>query len=167
MKKRKWLDCQPAFDEAHFLNGFGHPDGRFRFKADWTGTPAPNRPPKAMGAQGPHGQLPEFPDHVDLIEVADERHPFRLATSPARSFLNSTFAETPSSIQKEGRPEVMIHAEDAAELGIAEGDVVRLGNGRGEIRLHAKIGGAPVAASSSPKGFGPMGPTWTGRGSTF
>ncbi|ASP84872.1 molybdopterin oxidoreductase family protein [Sinorhizobium meliloti] len=164
MKKRKWLDCQPAFDEAHFLNGFGHPDGRFRFKADWTGTPAPNRPPKAMGAQGPHGQLPEFPDHVDLIEVADERHPFRLATSPARSFLNSTFAETPSSIQKEGRPEVMIHAEDAAELGIAEGDVVRLGNGRGEIRLHAKIGGGTRRGVVIAEGLWPNGAHLDGEG---
>ncbi|MQW47626.1 molybdopterin-dependent oxidoreductase [Sinorhizobium meliloti] len=164
MKERKWLDCQPAFDEAHFLNGFGHPDGRFRFKADWTGTPAPNRPPKAMGAQGPHGQLPEFPDHVDLIEVADERHPFRLATSPARSFLNSTFAETPSSIQKEGRPEVMIHAEDAAELGIAEGDVVRLGNGRGEIRLHAKIGGGTRRGVVIAEGLWPNGAHLDGEG---
>ena len=164
MKERKWLDCQPAFEEAHFLNGFAHPDGRFRFKADWTGTPAPNRPPETMGAQGPHGELPEFPDHVDLIEVADERHPFRLATSPARSFLNSTFAETPSSIQKEGRPEVMIHAEDAAELGIAEGDVVRLGNGRGEIRLHAKIGGGARRGVVIAEGLWPNGAHLDGEG---
>ena len=164
MKERKWLDCQPAFEEAHFLNGFAHPDGRFRFKADWTGTPAPNRPPEAMGAQGPHGELPEFPDHVDLIEVANERHPFRLATSPARSFLNSTFAETPSSIQKEGRPEVMIHAEDAAELGIAEGDVVRLGNGRGEIRLHAKIGGGARRGVVIAEGLWPNGAHLDGEG---
>ncbi|MDX0447579.1 molybdopterin-dependent oxidoreductase [Sinorhizobium medicae] len=164
MKERKWLDCQPNFDEAHFLDGFGHPDGRFRFKADWTGTPAPNRPPKAMGPQGPHGKLPEFPDHVDLIEVADERHPFRLATSPARSFLNSTFAETPSSIQKEGRPEVMIHAEDAAELGVAEGDVVRLGNGRGEIRLHAKIGGGARRGVVVAEGLWPNSAHLDGEG---
>lgn len=44
MKREKWLDCQPAFEDAHYLKGFGHPDGKFRFKADWTGTPAPNRP---------------------------------------------------------------------------------------------------------------------------
>ncbi len=141
LKREKWLDIQPDFDTAHFVQGFGHPDGKFRFKADWTGTPAPNRPPKALGAFGPVLDLPEFPDHVDLIEVADEAHPFRLATSPARSFLNSTFAETPSSVQKEVRPEAMIHPDDATALGIAEGDIVCLGNVRGEIRLHAKLGG--------------------------
>jgi anaerobic selenocysteine-containing dehydrogenase len=76
---------------------------------------------------------------VPVIEVADEEHPFRLATSPARSFLNSTFAETPSSLQKEKRPEVMVEPSDAARLGIIDGDIVKLGNPRGEIRLHARI----------------------------
>lgn len=27
------LDCTPPFEKAHFLDGFGHPDGRFRFCA--------------------------------------------------------------------------------------------------------------------------------------
>ncbi|MGF6253098.1 anaerobic selenocysteine-containing dehydrogenase [Ensifer sp. LBL] len=164
MKRQKWLDCQPAFEEAHFLKGFGHPDAKFRFKADWTGTPAPNRPPKSMGTQGPHQALPEFPDHVDLIEVADAEHPFRLATSPARSFLNSTFAETPSSIQKEVRPEVMVHAEDAAELGIADGDIVQLGNVRGQVRLHAKIGGGARRGVVIAEGLWPNGVHLDGEG---
>ena len=65
-------------------------------------------------AFGPYDRLPEFPDHVDLIEVADEEHPFRLATSPARNFLNSSFAETPASRAKEGgRPELLVHPDDA------------------------------------------------------
>jgi anaerobic selenocysteine-containing dehydrogenase len=79
-----------------------------------------------------------LPDHWDVLENADEAHPFRLATSPARSFLNSTFKETSSSRAREGRPEVMIHPEDARRLGIAEGDEVSLGNQRGEVRLHAR-----------------------------
>jgi len=164
MRQEKWLDCQPAFEDAHYLKGFGHPDGKFRFKPDWTGTPAANRPPKSMGIQGPHAALPEFPDHVDLIEVADAEHPFRLATSPARSFLNSTFAETPSSIQKEVRPEVMLHAEDAEALGIADGDIVQLGNQRGEIRLHAKIGGGTRRGVVIAEGLWPNGAHLDGEG---
>ena len=31
-----------------------------------------------------------------------------------------------------------MHPDDMARLGLSEGDVVRLGNARGEIRLHAK-----------------------------
>ena len=34
--------------------------------------------------------MPHLPDHWDVIEEADTEHPFRLATSPARGFLNST-----------------------------------------------------------------------------
>ncbi|MBA4786357.1 MAG: molybdopterin oxidoreductase family protein [Rhizobiales bacterium] len=135
----RWIDAQPDFETAHYLKGFGYPDGRFRFSPDWANGPSPNRPPKSIGAMGPVAALPQFPDYVEVIEVADAEHPFRLATSPARSFLNSTFAETPSSVQKEGRPEVMVEPSDAAALGIVDGDVVRLGNSRGEIRLHARI----------------------------
>ena len=91
-------------------------------------------------AFGPYAQLPEFPDHVDLIEVADEEHPFRLATSPARSFLNSTLCrDAVIAIQEGGRPEVLVHPDDARGLGIANGDIVEIGNKRGEVVLHAKL----------------------------
>jgi anaerobic selenocysteine-containing dehydrogenase len=140
LKAQRWVDLQPPFEEAHFLNGFGHPDGKYRFKPEWVGGFAPNRPPKVMGkAFGPYDRLPQFPDHVDLIEVADAEHPFRLATSPARNFLNSSFTETPVSKEKEIRPSLLIHPEDAAALGIAEDALVEVGNRRGEVVLHAKL----------------------------
>ncbi|MEO3998722.1 molybdopterin oxidoreductase family protein [Mesorhizobium sp. CAU 1732] len=138
-REERWADLQPAFRDAHFLDGFGHRDGKFRFRPDWTGQAAPNRPPQSMGIFGPHALLPEFPDHVELIEVADEMHPFRLATSPARNFLNSSFTETPSSLKREGRPELLIHPEDAASVGLGDGDRVEVGNERGEVVLHAKL----------------------------
>jgi anaerobic selenocysteine-containing dehydrogenase len=69
----------------------------------------------------------------------DDIHPFRLATSPARSFLNSTFTQTPGSISREKRPEVLIHPADAAAQGIAAGDAVVLGNRRGQVLLHARL----------------------------
>nr|WP_295463486.1 molybdopterin oxidoreductase family protein [Mesorhizobium sp.] len=139
LKEARWADMQPPFERAHYLDGFGHRDGKFHFRPDWTTYAAPNKPPKSMGVFGDVARLPEFPDHVDLIEVADEAHPFRLATSPARNFLNSTFAETPVSRQKEGRPELLLNQEDAAALGIAEGGRVEVGNSRGEVVLHAKL----------------------------
>ena len=74
-----------------------------------------------------------------MIEEADTEYPFRLATSPARGFLNSTFTETPTSLKREHRPEVMIHPDDAAPLAVGDGDAVVLGNRRGEVRLHAKL----------------------------
>ncbi|WP_105402944.1 molybdopterin-dependent oxidoreductase [Neorhizobium sp. T7_12] len=139
LARDKWIDAQPDFETAHYIKGFGYPDGKFRFRPDWANGPSPDKPPKNVGPLGPIAELPIFPDQVDVIEVADEAHPFRLATSPARSFLNSSFSETKSSYEREGRPEVMIEPTDAERLGIVDGDIVRLGNTRGEIRLHARL----------------------------
>lgn len=138
-KEERWADLQPDFDKAHYIKGFRHPGGKFRFRPDWTGTPAPNRPPASMGLMGRYADLPEFPDHVELFEAADPEHPFRLATSPARSFLNSSFTETPGSRKREERPQLLIHPDDAGRLGVGDGDRIEIGNQRGEVVLHAKL----------------------------
>lgn len=139
LKEKRFVDLQPPFEEAHYINGFKWPDGKFRFRPDWTGSPSPNKPPEVMGLQGPHQSIPEFPDHWEVIETADAEHPFRMTTSPAHNFLNSTFAETPTSVAKEIRPELLIHPDDAAELGIEDGERIEIGNHRGELVLHAVL----------------------------
>ena len=164
LKQNKWIDCQPDFETSHFVGGFAWPDGKFRFRPDWTGTPAVTRPPESLGPQGPYASLPVFPDHVDLIETTDERHPFRLATSPARAFLNSTFTETPSSILREGRPEVMIHPEDAAQLGITQEALVTIGNERGSVRLHARVTEATARGVLIAEGIWPNDSFLDGEG---
>ncbi|MGO4571468.1 molybdopterin-containing oxidoreductase family protein [Microvirga sp. 2TAF3] len=133
LEKQVHIDAQPDFRQAHYLDGFAYPDGKFRFRPDWTKVPSGNN-----GPMGPWSEIPSFPDHWAVIEEATDEHPFRLATSPARQFLNSTFNETPTSQAKEGRPEVMIHPRDAEPLGIADGDWVKLKNRRGEVYLRAR-----------------------------
>ncbi len=133
LEEKRWIDCQPDFDTAHYTKGFAWPDGKFRFKPDWNTVPF-----RSPWLAGPVETMPALPDHWEVIEEATEEFPFRLATSPARNFLNSTFNETPTSIAREHRPTVMIHPEDAAAHGIADGAKVVLGNTRGEVRLHAK-----------------------------
>jgi len=134
LEVENWRDVQPDFRAAHFLDGFGHPDRKFHFKADWAKVQVPrNRP------MGPLGDMPSLPDHWAIIENADEAYPFRLATSPARSYLNTSFTETPSSQAREGEPAVMIHPVDADRLAIADGDMVTLGSPRGETTLKARI----------------------------
>jgi len=120
------LNCALEFETAHFLDGFGHADKRFHFYADW----------QAQGDQG--HRLPTLPDHAELIDAADDAHPFRLVTAPARTFLNSSFTETPGSLKKEKRPTALIHPDDCARMGIEESDLVLLGNSRGQTRVHAK-----------------------------
>ena len=119
-------DCQPDFATAHFLNGFPNPDGKFHFAPDWS----------RIGPD--HAVMPRLPDHLAVIEAPSAEHPFRLVTAPARSFLNTTFNETPSGIAREGRPQAKIHPDDLAALGLAAGDAVRLGNRRGNVVVHAE-----------------------------
>jgi anaerobic selenocysteine-containing dehydrogenase len=134
LEKNRWIDCQPDFTTAHYLDGFAYPDGKFRFKPDWPAVPF-----RRTHRTVPSRAFPALPDHWDVIEEADAEHPFRLATSPARGFLNSSFTETPTSISRERRPEVMIHPEDATAAGVADGDMLALGNRRGTVKLHVKL----------------------------
>jgi anaerobic selenocysteine-containing dehydrogenase len=132
LERDRWLDCQPEFESAHFLKGFGHPDGRFRFAPDWA----------AIGGQSfgsaTSGPPPALPDHWEVIEEATPDMPFRLVTPPARQYLNSSFTETPTSRRREGRPTVKLHPEDLAALGVPAGAFVRLGNARGDVAIHAE-----------------------------
>jgi anaerobic selenocysteine-containing dehydrogenase len=123
---RGWVDCADSFEASHFLDGFPSADGRFHFKPDWA-------------AVGPyHAGMKALPDHLENYERETEDLPFRLVVPPARGFLNTTFTETPGSIAREGEPRALIHEDDAARLGLAEGTLVRLGNGRGEVKLRAR-----------------------------
>ncbi len=123
----RWVDVMPSYEDSHFLNGFPTRDKRFHFSPDWA----------ALGDN--HGAMPRLPDHAPIIDDAAPDRPFRLMTSPARSFLNTSFTEMPTGRKREGRPTVMVHPEDAARLGIEDGDKVRLGNARGEVILHARV----------------------------
>ena len=127
VEANRWHDAQPDFATAHFLNGFGHPGGKFRFRADWA----------EIGAN--HAGMSALPDHIEVIDGASAERPFRLVAAPARSFLNTSFTETPSSRRREGRPTLLVNPADAARLGIVEGGRVRLGNARGEVILHARL----------------------------
>jgi anaerobic selenocysteine-containing dehydrogenase len=120
------LDCCPPFATGHFLDGFPQADKRFHFRADW----------QAIGPE--YARLPAFPDHVAAIDDGDPERPFRLVAAPSRSFLNTTFNNTPASIAREGRPTALIHPEVLSELRLDDGDRVRLGNRQGSLVVHAR-----------------------------
>ena len=125
--RERWIDGALPFDQAHFLTGFPRAGGKFAFAPDW----------KAMGDT--RGVMPRLPDHMPTIDPTGPDRPFRLMTSPARSYLNTSFTEMPSGKKREGRPTVMLHPDDAARLGIVDGAKVVLGNARGEVVLHARV----------------------------
>ena len=123
---RRWVDVQLPFERAHSLDGLGHPDKRFHFRADW----------RALGDT--EGRLPPLPDWAPLTDQATEERPLRLVAAPARQFLNSSFTETPTARKREGRPQALICPEDGERFGIGDGALMRLGNSRGEVVLHAR-----------------------------
>ena len=121
------MDAQPSFRESHFLDGFGHADGKFHFAPDWA----------AIGKH--HATMPVLPDHHAVIDATTPERPFRLVAAPARQFLNTSFTETPTARKREGRPTARLHSSDAARMGVTEGGLVRLGNELGEVAVHAQI----------------------------
>ena len=133
LEERKWLDCQPPFEQSHFTNGFAWPDGKFRFKPDWANVPSGRK-----YDYGTAHTIPRLPGHWDINENTDANHPFKLATSPSRGFLNSSFNETPTSRSREGRPRAKMHPADLAAMGLTDGAPIRMGNTRGEIALWAQ-----------------------------
>jgi anaerobic selenocysteine-containing dehydrogenase len=122
-----WQDCAPSFPGSHFLNVFGTPDRKFHFAPDWS----------RVGRD--HAVMPRFPDHLAVTDPTDAEHPFRMVTGPSRFFLNTTFTETKTSQGLARRPTARLNPDDAVRLGIATGDLVRLGNRQASIAIHAEV----------------------------
>jgi len=62
---------------------------------------------------------------------------------PARNFLNSSFAHLKRFRDLEGEPRLEMHAADAGARGIRDGDLVRVHNARGSLRLRARVNDRP------------------------
>src|SRR6185436_6168877 len=100
-------DFAYPFERMHFLDGFETADRRFHFRGDW----------QRLG--GRWQEMPLLPDHLDVIDRATADKPFRLVAAPARTFLNSTFTETPSSLKREPATTAMMNPEDCAAMGLS------------------------------------------------
>ncbi|MEW6125682.1 MAG: molybdopterin oxidoreductase family protein [Acidobacteriota bacterium] len=86
--------------------------------------------------------LPNFVPPRESPESSPElaaRYPIQLLSPPARTFLNTSFSHLPSFIKQEKKPFVDLSAEDAARRGIADGEMVRVFNDRGEFQVTARI----------------------------
>ena len=138
--KKGGQDFHLGFETSHFLDGFAWPDKKFRFKPDWA-------------AYGPRGkEMPSLPDHFDVIDNATADKPFRMVAAPARTFLNSTFTETPSSQKREVRPMVMMNPDDCAALGVVEGERLEIGNERGKTIVRCKPRAGPAEGRGHRRG---------------
>jgi anaerobic selenocysteine-containing dehydrogenase len=96
----------------------------------------------ALAALG-HPALPTFvAPHESLAGDAalSADFPFALLTPKQHTrFLNSAYAHLPRHRRAEGGPYLELCAQDAAALGVADGDVVRVWNSRAELRVPARV----------------------------
>jgi len=153
LRARGWVkvDLGQA-DAPHAAGGFGTPDGKVQLRAD--GLAAFDTDP-----------LPFFDPPA---EVTDEklaaRLPLALVTPKTHLFLNSTFPNQARQHGAQPEPFVVLHPDDAAARGIADGELVRVFNDRGafEVVVHvsddtrAGVAVAPMGwwAADYPSGVG-------------
>ncbi len=151
IEKTGYVDRALPDEISRYAEGFAWPDGKFRFKPDWEET----RIKRGVNWVCDPADMPAKVDFVNWNEPTGTDTPFRLTTSPARTFLNSTFIETPGSQKREGPPSLLMHPDDASRLGLSHDAPVTIGNGRGEVELTLKLfdglqNGVVVAESLHP-----------------
>lgn len=117
----------------------------------WVKLPLPEQPFAEGGFPTPTGRcqidapglgVPDFVPNHESVQSSPElarRYPLAMISPPARHFLNSSFVNVKSLRDIEAEPIVEVHADDARPRGIADGQVVRVFNDRGEYRCKARI----------------------------
>ncbi|MGE5195598.1 MAG: molybdopterin-containing oxidoreductase family protein [Deltaproteobacteria bacterium] len=87
--------------------------------------------------------LPGYTPPAESVESNSElaeRYPLQLISPPSPHFLNSTFVNIDSLRRAARRPELELHAEDAAARKIRGGERVRVFNDRGSFEAVAVVG---------------------------
>jgi len=127
MKRAGWqrLDV-PARFAPFAAGGFPTPSGRCEFYS------------AALEKQG----LDPLPFYNPPAEGAAPGE-LQFVSPPARNFLNSSFAHLKRFRDLEGEPRLEMHAADAAARGIRDGEMVRVFNARGTLRLRVRINDRP------------------------
>jgi anaerobic selenocysteine-containing dehydrogenase len=89
--------------------------------------------------------LDALPDYIPPYESVERdpalvaRYPLTLISSPAHTFLNTTFANITSLRRQAREPEVLLHPADAERRGIAAGSRVTVRNDRGAFAATARV----------------------------
>ncbi len=90
--------------------------------------------------------------------IRPKRHPFVLMTPHARWSIHSTYKTSPVLLRlQRGQPAVMVNPEVAKARGIVDGDLVKMFNELGEVKLMAKVSpSAPPDALVLEHGWEPF-----------
>jgi anaerobic selenocysteine-containing dehydrogenase len=110
-----------------YAEGFPTPSGRLEFRS----------------SRAERDGLDAVPDYVPPAEVADaaraERYPLAMISAASHHFLNTVFGNNPELRRRAGTPRAVLHPRDAAARGLADGDLVSVGNDRGAFEAVAEV----------------------------
>jgi len=130
VRERGWWRLKLPQRYAPFADGhFPTPSGRCEFYSERLA---------AQGLDPLPGYVAPYESAASAPELA-QRFPLAIISPPARNFLNSTFVNVRSLRDAEGEPRLEIHPGDAAERGIADGELVTVFNERGSLQLKARV----------------------------
>ena len=93
-----------------------------------------------------------LPTHVDARGEAAAPGALRLLTAPSVWGLNSSFLQERDDLRgRAGRMQLRMSPSDALSRGVADGDLVRASNARGEVLFHAQVtGDVPAGVVVAP-----------------
>ena len=130
LKKKGWVRLNLPERYAPFATGgFLTPSGKCEFSSSFAA---------AQGADTLPVYIPPRESIASNPELA-ARYPLAFLSTPARNFLNSSFANLPRFLNAEKTPQLHIHPDDARPRRIADGAQVRAFNNRGSLTLIARV----------------------------
>ncbi|NUR34483.1 MAG: molybdopterin oxidoreductase family protein, partial [Gemmatimonadaceae bacterium] len=128
--ERGWMRLNVPKPYLPYADGkFTTPSGKCEFRSE------------RMAALG----FDPMPDYIPPYESVERdpalvaRYPLTLISSPAHTFLNSTFVNVRSLRRQAREPEVLLHPADAERRGIAVGALVTVRNDRGAFLAKARV----------------------------
>ncbi|HUJ76723.1 MAG TPA: molybdopterin-dependent oxidoreductase, partial [bacterium] len=92
---------------------------------------------RALGLSPVPAYEPSPEGHLD--NEVKRRYPLQFCCPHAHHFINSSFADTPTSLRLEHGPRLRLHPVDAAARGLVHGQACRVFNDRGACRLTVDV----------------------------
>ena len=128
--ERGWMRLNVPTPFLPYADGrFPTPSGRCEFRSERI---------EALGFDPLPTYIPPY-ESMEREPALMERFPLTLISSPAHTFLNSTFVNVTSLRRQSKEPEVLLHPADAERRAIAAGAMVTVRNDRGAFLARARV----------------------------
>jgi anaerobic selenocysteine-containing dehydrogenase len=150
LKEVGWMRLNvgmPDVRAPHAEGNFPTPSGKCEFKsslAEGGNFVVPVWRSMYEGMQ-PGGYIDPLPDYIPPFESPDSnpelaaKYPLSIVSPKPHAFLNSQYGNASDKQAVQGMQQVFIHPADAAERGIAAGEMVRVFNDRGTFQGPAAL----------------------------